>query len=151
MQGQQSCFLRFPNQTDLYPSKFPAQTIPCLGSANEQRHWLRLYLGATGRNSFCQDPSTDYCKPLLPSSVTIRFPVFEHHRNSAISVRHDWSGGSQKVMLSELNVHPGLSFLTGGTVGSGEASWHGTPPAWERSSAVAPALAQLCTVTTPLF
>ena len=30
-------------------------------------------------------------------------------------------------MLSELNV-PGLSFLTGGTIGSGEASWHGTPP-----------------------
>lgn len=54
-------------------------------------------------------------------------------------------------MLSELNVHPGLSFLIGGTVGSGEASWHGTPPTWERSSAVAPALAQLCTIATPLF
>lgn len=58
-------------------------------------------------------------------------------------------------MLSELNVHPGLSFLTGGTIGSGEASWHGTPPTWERSNAVAPALARLCqcsgTVATPVI
>lgn len=112
------------------------RSVPCqVPWSNYSISWLCQWakstgwdcLSATDRNSFCPDPSTDYCKPLLPSSVTIRFPVVEHHRNSAglcetrlrVEVPKKWSR-----MLSELNVHPGLSFLTGGTAGSGEASWH---------------------------
>lgn len=69
----------------------------CLDSADGQSHWLRPYMGAAGRNSFCQNPSADYCKTLLPFPVTTRFPVVEACRYPAIPVRQDWSGASQQV------------------------------------------------------
>lgn len=44
----------------------------------------------------------------------------------------DWP---QKIIV-ELDIHPGLSFPTGGTMGSEETPRCGAVPAWERSSVV---------------
>lgn len=34
----------YPNQADLYPAEFPGQTLPSLGSADEQKCWYGLLL-----------------------------------------------------------------------------------------------------------
>lgn len=124
--GPAKLFVWGPNQTDLYPAKFPDQAIPFLGSANEQRHRLRLYLSATDRNSILPRPkywllqaSSSFCHNQIPSSWA--------PQKFTVSVRHDSSGGSQKKVIQNAQwakCPPWALISYGRNCRLREASWH---------------------------
>lgn len=62
-----------------------------------------------------------------PFSITIRFPVVEPLTFPCNACR---APKKQPTMLGEMDVHHRLSFLTGGTIRSGQISWCRAVPAW---------------------